>query len=479
MVQDSRTRTDRDYTRHDNDTGRWDDDPLSVETTRRFARRFTTVNRILLGLGVFGFVCALLIDRRRGGAGPDPEHPSGFVAWVLYAVVLGILLATELLGPLKRPVARRIRQRCAALSAIVTLICLLGLSAVWTTVYRTSSMGEIPGTIVNSVPEADAYLSGHLADGVGTIRVPTGMSIQSIDFGDDSSNVRISGFVWQKIPHGAPIRPGVLFPEAEDAYTAADSAAPAYTEQTPGHTLYGWYFSSIFRQLFDYSSYPLDKQAVWLRMWAADFDAPAILVPDFDGYPTWRLHDMTGVDPGMVYDDWNPDFTAFSYQTNTYSATFGYQRDGVADSAAKPELYFSAGLKRDPQAPFFGQLIRWMFIAVIVFAALFLITVDTERRALVGFTTFELVGFGVGILLVIIFDQVAIRESVGARGVVYLEYFSYALYAMIALVGVNAMLLTGRTRHRWLIWGGNLLPKILYWPTYFGLVLLVTVLTFR
>lgn len=455
----------------DNEQGVWDNDPLSVETTERFARRFRVTVRVLLAVSAAGMVAALVLYLLR----PDSGLPAW---WVLIAVAFGTLLATELLAPLKSPVAKRIRRRFAVVSVIATLLCLGAITHVWMSEYQDTSTGEIPGTIVDTPQDADAYLDTHLSDGTGDEKIPAGVFIQSIDFGDDASNVRISGFVWQKIPHGSTVRPGVLFPEAEDVYAAAGDAAPAYTEETADHTLYGWYFNTTFRQRFDYSSYPLDKQAVWLRMWVADFDAAAILTPDFDGYQDWRLQEMTGVDPGMVYDDWNPDFTAFSYQTNTYTSNFGYHRTGDVGGGGKPELYFSAGLKRDPHAPLYGQIIRWMFIAVIVFAALFLITVDADRREIVGFTTFEVVSFGVGMLLVIVFDQVAVRQSVGARGIVYLEYFSYALYAMIVLVGVNAMLLTGRTRYRALLWGGNLLPKILYWPAYFGLVLIATVLTF-
>lgn len=61
---------------------------------------------------------------------------------------------------------------------------------------------------------------------------------------------------------------------------------------------------------------------------------------------------------------------------------------------------------------------------------------------------------------------------------VYLEYFSHALYFMILLVAVNAMMLTANIRVRALTWGANLLPKLVYWPGYLVLVLAATLLTF-
>ncbi|MFG1998360.1 hypothetical protein ACGFNU_04345 [Spirillospora sp. NPDC048911] len=329
--------------------------------------------------------------------------------------------------------------------------------------------------MVTNDKATERYLTEYLPQhGAGYTKVPTGIFIQAVEF-NGASNVKVSGYVWQRIPRDLRVKPGVVFPEAGDSYAATEKLV--YEHDEGDHKLMGWYFNTEFRQLFDYGSYPLDKQNVWLRMWGMDFQQRVVLTPDFAGYPPWKIRDMTALDSKMVYGEWNPDFTAYSYLNNPYSTNFGFTKPtGISNNT--PELYFNLGLKRDPRGPLYGPLIRWLFIALIVFSAMFLITVDEERREIVGFTTFQVMSFAVGMLLVIVFDQNAIREATDAKGVVYLEYFSYALYLMILMVGLNAMLLTAKIRIRALTWGGNLLPKLVYWPGYLGLVLAATLLAF-
>jgi hypothetical protein len=452
----------------------WDDDPLSLEPTERWARRFRLGVRVLLGLATVWLVWSLYVYLSHGGLGVDMDDPQGYGTLVLSTVVFLVLLALEILKPLAKPDARRIRSRFGWVSGFATVLCLAGIVLSWVMVYGKGSEETALGTLVNSPAQANQVLHRDLPNGgTGYTRLPTGVFIQSIEF-KGTSNVAVSGYVWQRVPNGLPIKPGVVLPEAGDAY----NTTKVYEEKQSDGTLMGWYFNAEIRQLFDYGAYPLDKQNVWLRMWPTDFNTNVVLTPDFAGYPPWKIHNLQAMDGQMVYGDWNPDFTGYSYVNNQYSSNFGYQKAAGISGSSTPELYFNVGLKRDPQGPLYGQLIRWLFIALIVFAALFLITVDEEQREVVGFTTFEVMSFAVGMLLVIVFDQNAIRDATGARGVVYLEYFSYALYFMILMVGLNAMMITAKARFRALAWGGNLLPKLLYWPGYFGLVLIATVLAF-
>lgn len=456
----------------------WDDDPLSIVTTESSARRFKLTVRILLIPAAIWLVWSLIEYLTHGGIMFSVADPHGFVSLTFASITFFTLLALELTRPLERPDGARIHRRFGLVSALTALMCLTGVVLAWIIVYSQGAEQGAIGRVVTTPAQTQEFLAGHLpAAGAGYTRIPTGVFIQSVEF-KGTSNVEMSGYVWQRLPVGAKAKPGVVFPEANDAYVAKDR--PVFERTEGGERLVGWYFNTEFRQLFDYRSYPLDKQNVWLRMWCADFNNNVILTPDFASYPPWRIRNMTAMDEQMVYGEWNPDFTAYSYANNHYSSTFGY---GAATKATgtvfgKPDLYFNLGLKRDPQGPLYGQLIRWLFIALIVFAALFLITIDEERRVLVGFTTFEVMSFAVGMLLVIVFDQNEVRQATGARGVVYLEYFSYALYLMILLAGLNAILLTVKVRIRMLTWGGNLLPKLLYWPGYLGLVLVATLFAF-
>ncbi|MFI0453958.1 hypothetical protein [Actinomadura sp. 6N118] len=456
--------------------GDWDGDSLNAVTGERWSRRFKISVRILLVPVTAWMAWSLHEYLSHGGLKLNYDDPHYFSSLTFATIIFLTLLALEILKPLDRTDSRSVRMRLGFVSAFTSLLCLAGIAFAWTMVYGKASEQSAVGSIVTNDQATQRYLTEHLPQhGAGYTKVPTGVFIQSVEF-KGASNVTLSGYVWQRIPREARVKPGVIFPEAGDAYAATEKLV--YQHDEGDHRLMGWYFYAEFRQLFDYGSYPLDKQNVWLRMWGVDFQQRVVLTPDFAGYPPWKIRNMTAMDAKMVYGEWNPDFTAYSYLSNPYTTNFGFARPAGISNSNTPELYFNLGLKRDPQGPLYGSLIRWSFIALVVFFAMFLITIDEERRELVGFSTFQVMSFAVGMLLVIVFDQNAIREATEAKGTVYLEYFSYALYLMILFVSLNAMMVTANIRIRALTWGANLLPKLVYWPGYLGLVLAATLLVF-
>ncbi|MCP3799813.1 hypothetical protein NLX83_11155 [Allokutzneria sp. A3M-2-11 16] len=358
-------------------------------------------------------------------------------------------------------------------SAAVSALCLAGLVGTWHLVHEDDHHVVI-GAEVTSTETTDAYLAQELPRGSNPWRVPTGVYLESIQFAN-SNEVKVSGYVWQRYSDEIPasVARGVVLPEADDSYPAKQ----AYRHREPGAEVIGWYFKTAFVQKFDYTRYPLDRQDVWIRMWHPDLDRRVVLTPDFGAYPRpWEANAMHGLDPQFVTARWQPQSTLFSYSRHDYTTNFGQGR--YADRPPFPELYFNLLVSRQFHGPLFETLVPTGFIAVLVFAALFVTTRGDElRRTFVGFTSFGVISFAVSMVLVVAVRQNAIREATAAPGIVYLEYYSFVLYLVVLLSAINALLVTARNPTMVVRWRDNLLPRIAYWPVLFGFSLAATLYT--
>jgi len=347
------------------------------------------------------------------------------------------------------------------------------LVTLWGTEMRSTDRSEAIGERVGSMAETERYLAGAYPKGAPLLRVYTGLFVKSIEF-DDSNTVTISGYVWQRYKGKIPrnVTPGVAFPEAVNSYNLTE----VYRARPPGFETIGWHFEVQAREKFDYRQYPLDRQDVWLRMWHADFDSGALLVPDLEGYPPWKDKEFLGVDRETVFDEWVPNYTFFSYNKIPYGASFGY--GAFVQDTGRPELYFNMGFKRGIYGAFIGNLIPMLFVSLILFASLFPGSIDPERAEDTGFNTLGVVSFTVTLLLVAVFQHTTIRDAVGGGSLSHLDHLMFILYGVICLVTLNAILVRSARPPRWVTWGNNLASKVLYWPVLLGSALAVTSLTF-
>ncbi|MBB4675525.1 hypothetical protein [Crossiella cryophila] len=387
-------------------------------------------------------------------------------------VLTALLCLTGVVVLLVRPFGRQ-AWRYWVCSASFSLFCLAGLIVVWDQVHEEDKHVVI-GQVVRSTEETTAYLAGELPPGNTTAQIPTGVYLESIRFAA-SNEVQVSGYVWQRYPDSLPpgLTRGVVLPEADDSYPTKQ----AYRHRDGDAEVIGWYFKTAFVQKFDYSRYPLDRQDVWIRMWHPDFNRGVLLVPDFRAYPQpWHPERMHGLDPQFVTARWQPQSTAFSFSKHSYTTNFGLGR--YTDRPPFPELYFNLLVNRQFHGPLFETLVPIGFIAVLVFAALFITTNGDElRRTFVGFTSFGVISFAVSMVLVVAVRQNAIREATAAPGIVYLEYFSFGLYLVVLISAINALLVTARTPIALIRWRDNLAPRLLYWPLLLGFSLATTLST--
>ncbi|MER7110975.1 hypothetical protein [Streptomyces sp. NPDC000229] len=429
--------------------------------TSRLQRASRLTDPLALLTGVL-FTVVLLLARRHPH-GLDFARPS---PWLCLTTALGLVLL--LLAGLS--VIRRLaRRRLWLASTWVSVVLLAGTGLVWYGTVADTSDALTRGSRVADDRQSDAYLSRHPP----APRVPTGVFIQALRF-TGAYDVEVSGYVWQRYGKSLPndLERGIVFPEADESY----EPEKVYEIHRDGEQVIGWYFHVTLRQVFDYRTYPLDEQNVWLRMWHPDFAQRVVLVPDWAGYPPWRPHAAYGLDSGFVPGNWAVKATAFSYDVPPYSASFGQERRFRTQTY--PELYFNMHMAREFVSPLFGRIIPLTFIAVLVFASLFVTTKNTTRFPLSGFDGLTVVEFAAAILLVLTVDHNTARSETGSHGIAYVDYLYFCLYFMIIAVVWNSLLLSRGPRIGVVEWRDNLAPKLLYWPVLALVVFAVTATTF-
>ncbi|WP_194814923.1 hypothetical protein [Nocardia sp. XZ_19_385] len=331
---------------------------------------------------------------------------------------------------------------------------------------REDSMAQVSGLVTDQA-SVDQVLAATVPPDAGSIpRIRTGVLIHSVEFAN-SHNVKINGKIWQRYGADLPadVTRGVMLLEADDA----TPLEPFIEYESHGDEVKVWSFSTTMHQKFDYGDYPLDRQDIWLRMASPDPYHPVQLVPDFVAYPPWDPVRLQGLDPGMVLADWKPDYTVFSLQHKD----FGLVR--ATGLQKTDELYFNIGVSRGLLGPLLGRIVPVLLLAVLMFLSLFVITTDPDRRSISGFTAFAIIGFAVSTVLVVAVNDNATRAEISATGIAYIEWWFFALYSMTLIVALNATLLITGKLAPLVTWRENLLPKLVFWPLFTGVMYAATV----
>ncbi|AFU00537.1 hypothetical protein O3I_012880 [Nocardia brasiliensis ATCC 700358] len=348
----------------------------------------------------------------------------------------------------------------------VSLLLAAGTVYSWThAASKHAPVAEI-GTTVSSYAEAEAAVRPNLPQDRHVPRLSTGVLVNSLQF-VNAHNVKAVGHIWQHIPADFPaeIEIGVQLLEAEDPH----SPKKVFEYPLGDWRVVVWSFSTVIRQQFHYQDYPLDHQDIWLRMRPVDMIHQVQLVPSFESFPPWDPHALNGLDPGLVFGDWEPEYTVWSLNHQAYSML---THPGLANT---DELYFNVGVTRGLLGPLLGRIVPVLLLAVLMFLSLFVITTDPDRRPISGFTAFAIITFSVSTVLVVAVNDNAARTEVGSAGISYIEYWYFTLYVMTLLVALNATLLLHGTFGKALAWRDNLLPKVLFWPLFTAIMFAATV----
>ena len=379
-------------------------------------------------------------------------------------------------------VDRGIQGRLWSAAILTTLICMGGIA--WVLSY-SMSYGDIHNSeevVLNNRAMPSKAIMGY-RDAVKSepITVPTGIFVQSAEF-SSANNVTITGFVWQTYDDSMPdwlqrdendVEPGFIFPESEQTNIEFRYRRPSVDGWT-----YGWYFSAVLRQEFDYGKYPFDLENVWIRMWHSEVGRNVILVPDLDSYTTLVPEKRPGLESqDFVLEGWNVTGSYFSYRNNTYNTNFGIE--GYTGNQEFPELYFNIELTRSFLNAFIMNFIALTVAAVLLYAVLFTIRTRKEKLGLLGFNVSGVLGFCAALFFVVILAHTSLRQSLASPTLVYLEYYYFVMYAAFLGVSINAIVVASDLPHRIVRVGDNLVARLLFWPLLSLALLFTTLWIFR
>jgi hypothetical protein len=421
---------------------------------------------VLTAVGSIWFLSRYL--RLYGSIVAAPDTPL-----IAATIVLGVVAVMALTVLVFRPERGQLRALIAT-SIACSMALLVALILAWAAVAKSELQNHWQGTPVTSVAETDAYLAQHIPAGLEPIRIPTGVSIQSMEFltGD---NVQVTGYIWQRFGPDVPqdIDRGVVLPEA---VTEAYGAKEAYRYTEDGIETIGWYFAATLRQPFEYAEYPFDEQDLWIRIWPRDFSLDIILVPDFLSYNTMRPTAMPGVESEFVYSGWSPVYSGFSFSDEQYDSSYGI---GIAGQYPDfPDFYFNLVLDRNFAGPFFDIFVFAIAVSFLLFGLLALTTDDENLKSRFQLSTAGVLTGTSGLLFAVILKHNQIRTGVDAQGLSYIEAIPIILYGIIIFVVLNAILLASPAKVRLIKFRHNLVPVLAYWPVVLGLLLTITLIVF-
>lgn len=312
-----------------------------------------------------------------------------------------------------------------------------------------------------------------------TIKVPTGVFIQSIEF-FDSNEVRLSGYIWQKYKDGLhdDIKPGqgeVGFILPEQVH-AGDDIEPkeAYRHRQGDEEVIGWYFEATIRERFDYSTYPFDDKIIEILLWSKDFSRNVVLVPDYSSYTATGLNDTFGIEEDIVMGSWSRQDTFFDYKLSSYSTDFGI--DDYVGQQGFPELRYNFVIKRNFGDAFIVYVLPLLLVAALLFSTLLTISSDDELAGRHDFSTNGFIAASSALFFVVLLGHIQLREQFAGSGIVYIEYFYILMYVYLVAATATTFIFATRA-FKWLSivhYEDSIIPKVCYWPTLLALLIIIT-----
>jgi hypothetical protein len=330
---------------------------------------------------------------------------------------------------------------------------------------------EPQGVAVTSRTAVERYLEHYAAALKRSERphlVPTGLQLTALKF-PDAASVTVTGYVWQRYPASVP-------PEVARGFLLPQRLGEEVTVQELERVRQGaeevvvWFVVATLQQAYDPAQYPFDRRAVTVRLLPAELSANVVLTPDLAAYPLLSPKALPGVGEDVRVNNWHFRGSFFSYRMAP-PAALGLA--GRAERARTPELQFVIEAQRNFVGPFIAYLVPAVVAAGLTFALLLSGRELGSRADLLAGLSYV-----AALFFVIVLAHTALRDGVAAVGITYLEHFFILLYAMVALAVLNAFLVATRP-DAWLArHGGNLVPKLAFWPVYTGVLLLSTLAVF-
>lgn len=335
-------------------------------------------------------------------------------------------------------------------------ICKLGLD------YQDKSVKERNAILNKSLLEDYKldYIKHSLAShNQSPVFVPTGIFLESIDF-TGSNSVDIKGIIWQKYYKG--IHDGI---ERTMNLVNANSLTlnKFFEREFNDHTLIEWEFKLNMNPEFNYSKYPFSSDNLWLELGSYEFDKNIVLVPDLSAYELGSSKYLPGLNQKITSRGWEISNSYFSYEYTQYNTNFGI--DGFIGQRGYPELFFNVIMRPNIINVFISNFLP---IGIAIFLIYGIFKTATGHYVIRPYAT---------IFLALIFLQISLRSRLGASEIIYIEYYYFLTYFIMAGVSLNAVLV--QNSNWWVVhYKNNLISKLFFWPLTGLAILILNALVF-
>lgn len=353
-----------------------------------------------------------------------------------------------------------------AVSAVFSLLSVALIVLAWVQINRLQT---VEGVSITDQAALDRFVHG-IESPPGTfarpLEIPTGIMIQSMQFPDPTS-VTVNGFIWQRYPVDAGVMQGFALPQriGEEA-----TLEEVQRETRDGVETIVWYIGVTLRQNYDTTRYPFDHRDIQIRITPVDLAADIILTPDITAYDLVTPRLLPGVDSGASINNWRLRSSYFSYSEEAMNPAL------LATSMERfrlPELRFVVQAQRVYMGPFIAYLLPGLIAAAMTFAYLVSGRQSGQMDEIVN-----ALNYAAALFFVVAVIHTALRDQIAAVGVTYMEYVYILLYVAIVFVAANIFWVARFPDWAIVRYRDNLMPKVLYWPVFAGVLLLATLLIF-
>jgi hypothetical protein len=348
-------------------------------------------------------------------------------------------------------------------SSTAALLCLAVIVVV---LMLTTSLRFQDGVAMSSRTSVNRYIEDYMnRQGVtdAPMQIPTGVLIQTLDF-PDATSVIVNGYIWQRYDSGLPsdLTQGFrLAQQFGDQYILEETQRI----QQGTDTLIVWYFGMMLKQSFNPAQFPFDSRNIAIHIVPLDVQYRVVLTPDLDSYDLINPLLLPGVDQALTINNWQVESSLFSYQANPGSSG----RPLLFAFLDQPGLFYTINVRRNFVGPLIAYALPGVVAAGLMFAFLTSDPKVGDQEEIIA-----TLGFMAALFFVITVAHTALRDSIAAVGITYMEYLYILLYLAIILAAVNAFLVVRRPDIRFFQFRNNLIPKLLFWPMFMGVFMLAT-----
>ncbi|MDD4955829.1 MAG: hypothetical protein PHP17_07335 [Candidatus Omnitrophica bacterium] len=224
------------------------------------------------------------------------------------------------------------------------------------------------------------------AAGKKPIYVPTGIYIQSLEF-SSSSNIQISGLIWQKYQNNlsGDITKGFIMSEAKNI-----TITEAYRQKNQKEEVIGWHLEATIRKALNYTKYPFEHPdiSIWLK--SNDFTHNVILTPDLDGYRSLSAATLPGLQPCLALPGYYFGETIFSYELKMANTNFGITKD--SQEVRAKELFYNIIIRRNLMTPLVSKFFPILIVISMLFVVILSFSTNMEKKQNFGLTGLAVVG---------------------------------------------------------------------------------------